>query len=135
MNLFRVILPVADIEGAAKFYSSVLGLAGERVSPGRHYFASKETAGVVLACYSPREDGDATEHGDSWTPHPFQYLYFSAEDLHSARDRCLSAGATGVTDIEPMPWGETLFYAVDPYGNPISFVQAGTEFMGSEGDA
>jgi hypothetical protein len=29
-----------------------------------------------------------------------------------------------------MPWGETLFYAADPFGNPISFVEAGTEFEG-----
>ena len=29
-----------------------------------------------------------------------------------------------------MPWGETMFYAFDPFGNPISFVKAGTEFTG-----
>jgi len=29
-----------------------------------------------------------------------------------------------------MPWGETMFYALDPFGNPISFVKAGTEFTG-----
>lgn len=130
MRLYRVILPVTDIDRAARFYSSVLGLAGERVSPGRHYFAGPEASGAILACYSPGEDGDADEHGHSWTPHPFQYLYFSVADLYGVRKRCLAAGATGVTEIEPMPWGETLFYAVDPFGNPISFVQSGTEFAG-----
>lgn len=135
MHLFRVILPVADIERAAKFYTHVLGSAGERVSPGRHYFSSPEGTGPVFACYSPKEDGDADEHGDAWTPHPFQYMYFSTPDLESARERCLSAGATGVTQIEAMPWGETLFYALDPFGNPISFVRAGTEFVGGEGAA
>ncbi len=29
-----------------------------------------------------------------------------------------------------MPWGETMFYALDPFANPISFVKAGTEFTG-----
>jgi uncharacterized glyoxalase superfamily protein PhnB len=36
-----------------------------------------------------------------------------------------------VTEIAAMPWGETMFYARDPFGNPISFVRAGTEFTGS----
>jgi hypothetical protein len=34
-----------------------------------------------------------------------------------------------------MPWGETMFYALDPFGNPISFVEAGTEFTGSSSAA
>ncbi len=37
-RLFRVILPVADIEAAAAFYATLLDDAGMRVSPGRHYF-------------------------------------------------------------------------------------------------
>ena len=39
-------------------------------------------------------------------------------------------GAKDITAIEKMPWGETMFYALDPFDNPISFVQAGTEFTG-----
>ena len=35
-----------------------------------------------------------------------------------------------MTGPAKMPWGETMFYALDPFGNPISFVQAGTEFTG-----
>jgi hypothetical protein len=30
-----------------------------------------------------------------------------------------------------MPWGERLFYAKDPSGNPICFVDEGTLFTGS----
>jgi uncharacterized glyoxalase superfamily protein PhnB len=46
------------------------------------------------------------------------------------RDRGATAGAKDVTEIRSMPWGETMFYAQDPFGNPISFVRAGTEFTG-----
>ena len=54
-HLFRVIVPVGDIERAALFYSALLGAAGSRVSPGRHYF---ECEGTILACYDPQADGD-----------------------------------------------------------------------------
>lgn len=134
MHLFRVILPVTSIESAARFYAQVFGTPGERVSTGRHYFAPSGPRGAVLACYSPEEDGDAVRHGDQWQPHPLQYLYFSVADLSAARERCLAAGAAEVSSTKTMPWGETMFYALDPFGNPISFVQEGTEFTGKQLD-
>lgn len=130
MSLYRIILPVRDIDEAERFYTAVLQDPGRRVSGGRHYFGGGGSAGAVLACYSPGDDGDASSYGESWQQHPLQYLYFSVEDLDAARDRCVSAGAREVTSIASMPWGETLFYAVDPFGNPIAFVRAGTEFVG-----
>lgn len=130
MSLYRVIVPVTDIEQAARFYSEVLGEPGRRVSGGRHYFGADKAGGAIVACYSPKDDGDARRYGVEWRPHPQQYLYFSVDDLEAARQRCISAGARDITDIDKMPWGETMFYAVDPFGNPISFVLAGTEFIG-----
>ncbi len=130
MRLYRVILPVANIEEAARFYGVVLGQPGKRVSGGRHYFGSAETGGAILACYSPRDDGDGRKYGDTWRQHPLQYVYFSVHDLEAARTRCVSAGGKEITEIAKMPWGETMFYALDPFGNPISFVKAGTEFTG-----
>ena len=47
-RLFRVILPVSDIDRAARFYGAVLGLEGVRVSNGRHYF---DCGGTILACF------------------------------------------------------------------------------------
>ena len=46
-RLYRVILPVADIERAVAFYRTVLGVPGQRISQGRHYFGC---GGVILAC-------------------------------------------------------------------------------------
>ena len=126
-RLYRVIQPVTDIGLAAQFYAAVLGEPGRRVSGGRHYFGSDES-GAILACYDPAADGDAV--GDGWRHHELQYLYFSVDDLEGARQRCEAAGATEITRIASMPWGETMFYAIDPFGNPISFVKAGTEFTG-----
>jgi predicted enzyme related to lactoylglutathione lyase len=126
-RLYRVILPVTDIEAAARFYASVLGEPGNRVSEGRHYFGA-QGGGAILACYDPVADGDAT--GDGWRHHEFQYVYFAVEELERTLENCRRAGATSISSIDAMPWGETLFYALDPFGNPIAFVKSGTEFTG-----
>ena len=57
-KLYRVIIPVSDIDTAQQFYSQIFDDAGSRVSPGRHYF---DCEGTILACYDPGADGDAHE--------------------------------------------------------------------------
>ena len=125
-DLYRVIHPVADIEVAAKFYSSIFGTDGARVSPGRHYF---DCGGTILACYDAAADGD--DAGSGWRHHPNQYLYFSVADLEAIREAVAAAGGEITAEIDTMPWGERIFYAKDPFGNPISFVDEKTVFTGS----
>lgn len=125
-RLYRVILPVSDIELTARFYAHVFETEGERVSPGRHYF---DCGGVILACYDPVADGDSL--GKGWVHHESQYLYFSVPDLEAVRDRIERAGGTNLTEIEDMPWGERIFYALDPTGGRISFVDESTAFTGT----
>lgn len=36
--------------------------------------------------------------------------------------------------IETQPWGERCFYAKDPFGNPICFVDERTVFLGYENE-
>jgi uncharacterized glyoxalase superfamily protein PhnB len=125
-KLFRVIQPVTDIEQAQRFYQLVLGMPGQRVSPGRHYF---DCGGTVLACYDPVADGDGMQEG--WRHHPRQYIYLAVADLDLTHQRALDAGATIVEGgIQKMPWGERMFWAKDPFGNPISFVDEKTLFVG-----
>ena len=127
MHLFRVILPVDEIDRAASFYARLLGLRGERVSPGRHYF---NCGGTILACYDPVADGDGK--GDDWHPHINQYCYFAVEDLEAVFGRARLLECPGLDpEISEMPWGERLFYARDPFGNPVCFVDNKTLFTGS----
>ena len=85
-HLYRVILPVSEIEAATSFYSTVLGSPGTRISPGRHYF---ECEGTILACYDPQADGD----GYSATPNP-EPLYFAVSDLQGVFAACRDAWST-----------------------------------------
>ena len=84
-NIFRVIIPAADIEKSAAFYAKLLDQPGMRISGGRHYF---RCGSVVLAVYSPAGDGDAT------TPHAnFGHVYFAVDDLESYFTRAHALGS------------------------------------------
>jgi predicted enzyme related to lactoylglutathione lyase len=126
MKLYRVILPMRGIERGADFYSKLLQMPGQRVSPGRHYF---DCGGTILACYDPDADGDGEQGG--WRQHPNQYVYFAVADLEGAYQRAVDNGCKIIDGgIQKMPWGERMFWAVDPFGNPISFVDEATIFTG-----
>jgi catechol 2,3-dioxygenase-like lactoylglutathione lyase family enzyme len=131
LRLFRVIVPVGDLDAAQQFYSTVLDQTGFRVSPGRHYFVCGD---VTLAVYSPAADGDDRQ------PRPnFDHVYFAVDDLDAVFARAQRAGGlatqTGdgglpMGEIARRPWGERSFYVHDPFGNPLCFVDAATLFKG-----
>jgi predicted enzyme related to lactoylglutathione lyase len=121
---YRIILPVSDIERAAVFYQALLQVPGERVSPGRHYF---DCGGTILACFDPKADGDKFEA----RPNP-DHIYFAVPDLEATYDRASHAGCRHIDEkIRKMPWGERMFYATDPFGNPIAMVDEKTVFTGT----
>ena len=131
-RLYRVIVPVSDIEAARQFYGSVLGQEGQQISPGRHYF---DCEGTVLACFDPRADGDEEEATSSSEP-----LYLAVDDLQGVYAACKTAGARFSSEAPPgvgplgeiatRPWGEISFYAEDPFGNSLCFVRRDTIFTG-----
>lgn len=130
-RLYRVILQVGDIEGAAAFYAELLGRPGERVSPGRHYF---DCGGTILALLDPAADGD----GGGARPLP-DHVYLAVRDLDAAFARAQRLGGlsqqTGdgglpMGRIAVRPWGERSFYLHDPWGNPLCFVDQATLFTG-----
>ncbi|MEK6644981.1 MAG: VOC family protein [Planctomycetota bacterium] len=130
-KLFRIILPVSDIDRAARFYAAILDQPGMRISDGRHYF---DCGGVILACFDPKADGD----GYAPTPNP-EWLYFSVDNIEKTYDACKTAGASfckdavhgaASGDIVTRPWGERSFYVHDPFGNKICFVDAATVYRG-----
>lgn len=131
-HLYRVILPVTNIDSAEAFYSAILAEPGKRVSPGRHYF---DCGGTILACFDPKADGDDRPA----TPNP-EPIYFSVSDLGATYEACRHAGATfaegSPPDVGPLgeitkrPWGEESFYIADPFGNRLCFVANESVFLG-----
>jgi catechol 2,3-dioxygenase-like lactoylglutathione lyase family enzyme len=122
-RLFRVIVPVTDPEKAMIFYSRLLGLAGRPVGGGRVYF---DCGPVILALL-----GGPT----SRLP---EYLYLAVPDLEAVHARarelgCLSTGEVhgeSAGEIRVRPWRERSFYAFDPDGNGLCFVDETTVFTG-----
>ncbi len=122
-RLFRVILPVSNIEEAAAYYAAVLDDPGQRVSPGRHYFGCGQ---CVLACFDPRADGDPWDS----QPNP-DHVYFAVDDLEAYFRRAAAQPKGAVLrPIETQPWGERSFYCRDPFGNKLCFVDGSTTFTG-----
>ena len=120
-RLFRLILPVSDIERATLFYRALLGFDGERVSANRHYW---DCGGTILACVDPQAGGI------DFRPN-VEHVYFAIDDLEAAYERARSAGCGWLEEaIEVRPWGERSFYARDPFGNPVCFVDESTMFTG-----
>jgi predicted enzyme related to lactoylglutathione lyase len=131
IRLFRVIMPVTDIDAATGFYSALLAQPGFRVSNGRHYF---ECGGVILAVYDAMADGDRQAVRNN-----AEHVYFAVPDLEAVFTRAEQTGGlskeTGdgglpMGQIARRPWGERSFYMHDPSGNPICFVDAQSIFKG-----
>ncbi len=126
-KLYRVILPAGDLGRSVEYFSRVLGMPGERVADGRHYF---DCGGVILACVVPLSAEQSHANSDN--------VYFAVDDLEATFSCAKEAAAEGlgaiaegeVGDIAERPWGERSFYVKDPFGNPVCFVDERTLFTG-----
>ncbi|CAN5328699.1 VOC family protein [soil metagenome] len=123
IKLFRVIVPVTNIDAAAMFYSHLFAMPGQRVSSGRHYF---DCGGTILACFDPMIE----DHRQP-SPNP-EHIYFAVDDLEAAFERAKSAGCRKIdNEIKTRPWIERSFYITDPFGNRLCFVDEKTKFTGT----
>ena len=62
---------------------------------------------------------------------PFNAFISRCQQLEQTFKLLHEAGGIVEGDSEIMPWGERLFYARDPFGNPIAFVDEHRTFTGT----
>jgi catechol 2,3-dioxygenase-like lactoylglutathione lyase family enzyme len=126
-QFFRLNVEVGNLDAAAAFYTKLLGVQG-RKQPGRRcYFDCGPVTLQVLDVSSIRQ------------PHPAaKALYFTVKNLDGASERAKTLGCLSREDVHDAPgggivvrpWGERSFYAEDPWGNPLCFVEEGTVYTG-----
>jgi catechol 2,3-dioxygenase-like lactoylglutathione lyase family enzyme len=123
-RLFRLNIEVGDLDRATRFYEDLLGLPGRPQMGGRCYFAAGRVTLQVVEAAQPQLAAKA--------------LYFAVADIAEVHRRaaaleCLSDDLVhGEPAGQPVvrPWGERSFYAADPWGNPLCFVEDGTIYEG-----
>lgn len=123
-KIFRIVTPVSNLETAISFYQRLFGTEGRSVRGGRHYF---DCGGVILALVENK--------GEPIVDH----IYFSVPNLEAVFTRakdlvCLETGEVHggpAGEIIKRPWGERCFYARDPFGNGLCFVDESTLFTGA----
>ena len=123
-RLFRINIEVGDIDRAADFYSTILATEGRPQMGSRCYFGAGAVTLQVVQADDPQLAAKA--------------LYFEVADLDLFHQRaeqldCLASELVhGMPAGQPIvrPWGERSFYASDPWGNPLCFVEAGTIYQG-----
>ena len=127
-NIFRVVLEVSDLAKAVEDYSVLLALEGRMLRGSRAYF---DCGPVILALLDPAPGGRGP------TPNSGD-LYFSVDDLEMVHERARTLGWLSNEDVHDesageiviRPWGERSFYAKDPWGNGLCFVDAKTLYTG-----
>jgi hypothetical protein len=123
INIFRIFVPVSDLGQAVEFYARLLDIEGRSIRGGRHYF---DCGQVILAIVE-----------NSGTPIA-DHIYFSVASLERVYGRAKDLGCLEATEVHGAeagaivvrPWGERSFYARDPFGNGLCFVDETTPFTG-----
>ena len=128
-TLYRIILQVDNLDQAEEFYGKLLGDRGRRLPRAfRHYI---DCGPVILALV------DVT--ADNAKPQPLpDYIYFAVNDVEAVYGRARELGCLSSEDVHgenagdlvKRPWGERSFYAHDPWGNGLCFVDENTLFTG-----
>lgn len=123
-RLFRLNLEVGDLGPAAHFYGTLLGQT-VRIQMGSRFYLN--AGGVMLQVVQVPAPHTAAKA-----------LYFAVADIEEFHRRCAELDCLSTEQVHGMPagelvvrpWGERSFYATDPWGNPLCFVDEGTIYAG-----
>ena len=126
-QFFRLNVEVGDLDAATSFYTKLLGIQGRKQAGHRCYFDCGPVTLQVLDVSSKSQPHAAAKS-----------LYFTVNDLEAAFDRAKELACLSREEVHDAPgggilvrpWGERSFYAEDPWGNSLCFVEEGTVYTG-----
>lgn len=132
-RIFRILVPAKSLAESQRFYETLLGVPGRTVGGGRIYF---DCGPVILGVL------DYSRWEEDQFPRPAESIYFATDRIEEVHRRAVELGCTTkellhgdpespMGEIVVRPWGERSFYAEDPAGNSLCFVEAGTLFTGT----
>ena len=122
MKFAYTILYVSDVAKALAFYESAFGLTRGFVHESGDY-AELKTGETTLSFASltlaeSNIEGGVSPSERAHRPPAFE-LAFSTDDVAAAYERALAAGASPATPPTLKPWGQTVSYVRDLYGNLV----------------
>ena len=132
-RIFRNLLPVRNLAASRRFYETLLGVRGRPVAVGRVYF----DCGPVLLGLLDFGAGRRRAFGVAEEPIYFATSGLEAIHRRARRLRALDPGRlhgdpeSPLGEIVRRPWGERSFYASDPDGHRLCFVDARTLYTGT----
>ena len=122
-SIFRIFIPVTDFAAALRFYKALFDDDGREVHRGRHYF---QCGSVIFAVIE--NNGSAINDHIYFSTGEIETVYERAKTLDCLEDDSVHGSSSGEINIRP--WGERSFYARDPFGNGLCFVDETTMFTG-----
>jgi len=118
-QLFRVVVPVSDLDVAVHFYQQLLLEDGHRLSPSWHYF---QLGHVMLACHDAAAEGLPAQ-----APNRMPIYIAVDESMVQLRFRAAQLGARELdAEARQLPNGETGLMLSDPGGNRLCLVDSHT---------
>jgi len=122
MKFAYTILYVPDVLAAIEFYERAFGLQRGFVHESGEY-GELQTGGTTLsfaslALASSNFAGGVSASDPKSAPPAFE-VAFSTDDVATAYDRAVNAGATAIMPPKEKPWGQTVAYVRDLDGNLV----------------
>jgi catechol 2,3-dioxygenase-like lactoylglutathione lyase family enzyme len=123
-QFFRLNVEVGDLDRAIDFYTKLLAIEGRKQPGARVYYECGPVTLQVVNVATPHTAAKA--------------LYFTVSDLEAIFERAKELGCLSQESVHDAPgggivvrpWGERSFYSLDPWGNPLCFVEEGTVYTG-----
>jgi len=125
MQTAEFILYVKDQQRSCDFYAAALQQEPELHVPGMTEFKLTNTCklGLMPENGIARIITPAVPHPSKGNGIPRCELYLLTQDAEDALTRCLNAGATLISAVQPRDWGHKVGYCSDPDGHILAWAE------------